>query len=226
MRNENWDLKNWWGQRNHNIWWESITLIEGLVEWWLVPKMHKQRQSVPKYLLWPAAVAVLIRYTFVSDVRTEFGGLNSSSFTSTFINTILRYGWIWYMNYCLILKTKTVLKDQGLRPLLCEVSVDKSMSLVWELHSNSTQKTTCNSSTVFRTWTWPEMVNTPGSSWWLLFTATSHSYSSVISSGRSASGDHRAAHGTWTISVHPGADVLRMRVESLSLRLNPSVYLM
>lgn len=65
-------------------------------------------QCVPKCLLWPAVVALLIRCTFVSEMRTEFGGINSSSFTSTFINVILKYGWTWYMNYYLILKTKTV----------------------------------------------------------------------------------------------------------------------
>lgn len=122
------------------------------MEWWLVPKMCKQRQSVPKCLLWPAVVALLIRCTFVSEMRTEFGDSNSSSFTNTFKNAILRYGWTLYMNYYLILKTKTVSKDWGLGPLLCEVSVDKSMSQVWELHSCSTQRTTCNLSTVSRTW--------------------------------------------------------------------------
>lgn len=35
-------------------------------------------------------------------------------------------GLVLYMNYNLIFKTKTVVKDRGLEPLLCEVSVDKS----------------------------------------------------------------------------------------------------
>lgn len=50
-----------------------------------MPKMHKQRQSVPKCLLWPAVVALLIRCTFVSEMRTECGGINSSSFTKHFL---------------------------------------------------------------------------------------------------------------------------------------------
>lgn len=41
-------------------------------------------------------------------------------------------------------KNQNSLKDQGLGPLLCEVSVDKSVSQVWDLPSNGTQRATCN----------------------------------------------------------------------------------
>lgn len=58
-----------------------------------MPKMHKQRQSELKLLLWPDFVALLIRCILFSEMRTESGGINSTSFTSTSIHVILRYGW-------------------------------------------------------------------------------------------------------------------------------------
>lgn len=63
-----------------------------------MPKMNKQKQIVPKCLLWPAVIALLIRYAFASEMRTECRVINSSSFTWTFINMTLRYDCVWYMN--------------------------------------------------------------------------------------------------------------------------------
>lgn len=55
--------------------------------------MHKQRQSEPKLLLWPAVVVLLVRCILFSEMGTEVGGIDSTNFTSNSVNVILRYGW-------------------------------------------------------------------------------------------------------------------------------------
>lgn len=84
-------------------------------------KMHKQRQSEKKLLLWTALVVLLVRCILFSEMGTEFRGIDSTGFTSISVNVILRYGWT-------LLKAKTILKARGLGDLLHELSVTKLMS--------------------------------------------------------------------------------------------------